>query len=65
MTIDYSHSQPTQRPGSPLLVVLAWAVVGIPALWGIAMTGRTAMQLFHAPPAHSAAASTTAPATGK
>lgn len=65
MTIDYSQTHAPQRPGSPLLVVLAWAVVGIPALWGIAMTGRTAMQLFHSPPAQSAGASATGAATGK
>jgi hypothetical protein len=65
MTIDYSHSEPTQRRGSPLLLVLAWAVVGIPALWGVAMTARTAMQLFHSPPAHSSGPSTAGASTGK
>ena len=64
MTLDYSQGAPPRR-GSALLVILAWSVVGIPALWGIAMTARTAMQLFHSPPAHSAPASTTAPATSK
>ena len=66
MTIDYSSAGTSPRHGSPLLVILAWAVVGIPALWGVAMTARTAMQLFHSPPAAApAAVSTTGPATGK
>jgi hypothetical protein len=42
---------------SPLLVALAWAVVALPAVWGIYMTARTSVQLFKptapAPAAHT------------
>lgn len=65
MTIDYSQTHAPQRRGSPLLVALAWAVVGIPALWGVAMTARTAMQLFHSPPVHSSGPSAAGVSTGK
>lgn len=34
------------RAGSALSVALAWAVVGLPLLWGIAMTLRNAIKLF-------------------
>jgi hypothetical protein len=56
MTTESSNSGAPPRPGSRLLVVLAWAVVGIPALWGISMTARTAMKLFHPTPAQTTAA---------
>ena len=49
-------------PGSMLRVLLAWAVVTIPALWGIAMTIRTSTKLFAAPAAQTSAAPQTAPA---
>jgi hypothetical protein len=62
---------PTSNPGqtpvrrtSPLLVAAAWAVVGLPAAWGIWMTVLTSIQLFHptaAPPASGIPAHTTAP----
>ena len=31
---------------SPVLLALAWAVVAIPAAWGISMTAKTSVQLF-------------------
>ncbi len=42
---------------SPLLVALTWAVVTVPALWGLSYTVRNAMKLFtHQPPAATAPA---------
>ena len=38
---------PRHPSQSPLLVLLAWAVVALPAAWGIYMTARTSVQLFH------------------
>lgn len=40
-----SYPAPAHR-SSPLLVAIAWAVVAIPAAWGISMTARTSVQLF-------------------
>lgn len=54
-----SDTAPAHRT-SPLLVALAWAVVAVPAAWGIYMTAMTSVQLFKptapAPAAHSAPA---------
>jgi hypothetical protein len=32
---------------SPMLIALAWAIVGIPWLWGISQTLNNAAKLFH------------------
>lgn len=48
-----------------ILVFLAWAVVGIPAGWGVSVTVRSSLKLFTAPPAAQAPATqpaATAPA---
>jgi hypothetical protein len=47
----------TRSRTSPALIALAWAVVGIPAAWGIYMTVLTSILLFHptAPNPHAAA----------
>jgi len=37
---------PTAAPGSPLLLILAWAAVGAPLAWGITMTLQKTMKLF-------------------
>ena len=34
------------RTSDALKVVVAWAIVGIPLLWGVAMTLRNAIKLF-------------------
>jgi hypothetical protein len=39
-------SETPSKPVSPLLVVLAWAVVGAPWLWGIVQTVKNAAKLF-------------------
>lgn len=36
---------------SPLLVLLAWLVVGVPAAWGIEQTVKKSLALFSNPPA--------------
>lgn len=64
MTIE-SSSAVDAKPSSPLLVLLAWAVVGIPALWGIFMTGRAAMQLFQNTPTTTTSPAAPGPASAK
>ena len=39
------------RPPSPLLLVVAWLVVGIPAAWGVSQTVMRSLDLFRSPPA--------------
>lgn len=56
-----SASVPVRR--SPLLVALAWAVVAVPAGWGIYMTALTSVQLFNPHAAAPPPAAHTAPAT--
>ena len=34
------------RSSTTIKLVLAWAFVGIPLLWGVAMTLRNALKLF-------------------
>jgi hypothetical protein len=46
---------------SPLLVVAAWLIVGIPAAWGVYNTALNAKKLFVAPPPTAPAAQTAAP----
>lgn len=56
MTTETPNTTGQEKPSSPVLVVLAWVVVAVPALWGISMSARTAMQLFQtqaAPPAQT------------
>ena len=36
---------------SPLLLIVAWLVVGIPAAWGVRQTVMRSLDLFRAPPA--------------
>lgn len=59
---DFSHPEPSSTAGpvvpvrrtSPLTIALAWAVVSIPALWGVAQTARTSVRLFEPPAAQTA-----------
>ncbi|HTH64843.1 MAG TPA: hypothetical protein VL563_09150 [Gemmatimonadales bacterium] len=44
MTKD--SEQPRPSPGSWVLVVIAWALVGIPLAWGVSKTLQTAVRLF-------------------
>lgn len=64
MTIEYASPDNAKR-SSPLLVLLAWAVVGLPALWGISMSARAAMQLFQNTPATANSAAASGPVSGK
>ncbi|MDB5324616.1 MAG: hypothetical protein JWM57_185 [Phycisphaerales bacterium] len=34
---------------SPVLLVIVWAVVTIPALWGVSKTVQTSLKLFQTP----------------
>jgi hypothetical protein len=44
-------SDDTPRRTSPLLLIVAWLIVGIPAAWGVTQTVKRSMDLFKAPPA--------------
>jgi hypothetical protein len=50
---------------SPLLIVAAWLLVGIPAGWGVYNTALNAKKLFVAPPPAAAAPAPQAPAPSK
>jgi len=39
-------SDPRTRKTLPIELILAWGFVGIPLLWGIAMTLASAVKLF-------------------
>jgi hypothetical protein len=41
-------TNPTPSKRTPVIqLILAWAFVGIPLLWGVLQTLRNAMKLFH------------------
>ena len=50
---------PTEHRTSPLVLIVAWLIVGLPALWGVSQTFIKSLDLFRAP---TVAAPTTAPA---
>ena len=41
-----THNKSTVTKTSPLLILLAWAIVGVPWLWGISQTFQKAVALF-------------------
>jgi hypothetical protein len=41
-----TENPPSTAKTSPLLIILAWAVVGVPWLWGITQTLNNAVKLF-------------------
>ena len=47
------------KKSSPVMILAAWALVGVPLAWGVYNTLLNSMKLFQAP-----AASTAAPASG-
>jgi hypothetical protein len=54
-SFDHS-SKPIPAGGKQLVaLVISWAIVGIPAAWGVAQTVRKSVPLFTAPAAHPAA----------
>lgn len=48
-----AKAKPTEK-SSPLLVLLAWAVVAIPLAWGVTQTVKTSLALFKVPPQSTA-----------
>jgi hypothetical protein len=46
LTAEAIMSDPNARQSSPASLILAWGFVGIPLLWGIAMTLASAVKLF-------------------
>ena len=43
---DPAENRAEARAGQWLLVAAAWVAVGLPLLWGVAMTLKKAAQLF-------------------
>ena len=39
----------TAKKSSPLIIVLAWAIVIVPTAWGFSYTLQNAMKIFTAP----------------
>ncbi len=54
--IDYRAPEPPRT--SPLLLIVAWLVVGIPAAWGVSQTVMRSMDLFTSPPPATAPSTT-------
>jgi hypothetical protein len=52
-------SDDVPRRTSPLLLIVAWLFVGIPAAWGVSQTVVKSMELFTSPPPAPTAPSTT------
>jgi hypothetical protein len=50
------YATPAPRRTSPLLLIVAWLVVGIPAAWGVSQTVMRSMDLFKSPPPATAPA---------
>jgi hypothetical protein len=46
VTVSTEDNEPGPKPGSWLLVAVAWLLVGIPLLWGIWTTLEKAVVLF-------------------
>lgn len=45
-----ANAAPTvQTKSSPVLLVIVWLIVGIPALWGVSQTVKTSLNLFNPP----------------
>jgi hypothetical protein len=50
--VPLSYQPQSAPPTSPVLVLLAWLVVGIPAAWGVEQTVMKSLALFrNTPPA--------------
>lgn len=48
-----SNVNETRRPAgsSPLVLAVAWLIVGVPAAWGVTQTIKQSLKLFAAPAA--------------
>jgi hypothetical protein len=44
------NATPAPHRTSPLLLIVAWLVVGIPAAWGVSQTVMRSLDLFKSPP---------------
>jgi len=47
----YSSATENHSTTNPLLIAVAWIVVGVPLAWGVTQTGKTSFSLFRHPPA--------------
>ena len=56
----HGNARPSRT--SAVVLVVAWAIVGIPALWGVSQTVRTSANLFKSPTTQPVS-TTTQPAT--
>ena len=44
--VDRTHATAGTSTGSTLALVIAWAIVGIPAVWGVTQTVIKSLALF-------------------
>jgi hypothetical protein len=56
MPDDALPPPPPHPRTSPLLLIVAWLVVGIPAAWGVSQTVMRSLDLFKSPPPPATAA---------
>jgi hypothetical protein len=42
-----TEDRATKASHNPVVLFLAWAAVGVPLLWGVALTLKKALALFH------------------
>ena len=59
------HSEPHDPHAStthPVLILIAWVIVGAPLLWGVSQTFMKSLDLFRPPPAQTGKGATPAPA---
>jgi hypothetical protein len=45
-TTTTTDDRATKLSHNPVVVILAWAAVGVPLLWGVALTLKKALALF-------------------
>jgi hypothetical protein len=61
MTEQYDQPNTPTPNSSKGLLIIAWLIVGLPALWGVSQTVQTSMKLFNPPASTQHAAPATAP----
>ena len=59
-TLEYATPSQPHRASSPILIAIAWIIVGVPAAWGVTQTLHKSMALFQSPPPTTAPAASAA-----
>ena len=57
----FGYAAVPPRGTSPLLLIVAWLIVGIPAAWGVTQTAKRSMDLFKSAPGSTVPATSAAP----